>query len=250
MKRLISAIAILLGWASAGWAAAPTPLTTLQAIKAMTNAEASKELPVAFEATVTYFRGYENMMFVQDGVYPIYLRIPVIPALAPGDRVLVTGKAEGSFSPYVLATSVALLRHGALPKPVPAGFNELIRGLDDARLVTVRAQVLAADLIVSPAAPVESTRLQLQTEGGHIEARLDSTDLRKVQNLLDAQIELTGVAAGLFDDKMQQTGIVLFVSSLADVRPGHSHGSNSRRLSCAQPHAESPGSWNHYLLPA
>lgn len=216
MKRLISAIAILLGWASAGWAAAPTPLTTLQAIKAMTNAEASKELPVAFEATVTYFRGYENMMFVQDGVYPIYLRIPVIPALAPGDRVLVTGKAEGSFSPYVLATSVALLRHGALPKPVPAGFNELIRGLDDARLVTVRAQVLAADLIVSPAAPVESTRLQLQTEGGHIEARLDSTDLRKVQNLLDAQIELTGVAAGLFDDKMQQTGIVLFVSSLAD----------------------------------
>ena len=78
MKRLISAIAILLGWASAGWATAPTPLTTLQAIKAMTNAEASKELPVAFEATVTYFRGYENMMFVQDGVYPIYLRIPVI----------------------------------------------------------------------------------------------------------------------------------------------------------------------------
>jgi hypothetical protein len=99
MKRLISAIAILLGWASAGWAAAPTPLTTLQAIKAMTNAEASKELPVAFEATVTYFRGYENMMFVQDGVYPIYLRIPAIPALAPGDRVLVTGKARREFQP-------------------------------------------------------------------------------------------------------------------------------------------------------
>ena len=29
--------------------------------------EASRRLPVAFEATVTYFRGYENLMFVQDG---------------------------------------------------------------------------------------------------------------------------------------------------------------------------------------
>ena len=206
MMRLISAIAIVLGWASAGWAVAPAPLTTLQAIKALTNAEAGKGLPVAFEATVTYFRGYENMMFVQDAVYPIYVRIPAIPALAPGDRVLVTGKTQASYHPIVIASSVALLHHGALPKPVPAEFNELIRGQYDSRLVTVRAQVRAADLMVSPVAPVQSSRLQLLTEGGHIEARLDSPDTGGLEKLLDAEIEVTGVAAGLFDDKMQQTG--------------------------------------------
>jgi len=218
MKRLIPAMMVLLGWASPGWAAAPAPLTTLRAIKALTNEEAGKELPVAFEATVTYFRGYENMMFVQDEDYPIYVRIPEIPLLVPGDRVLVTGTTEGSFHPYVIAGSVALLRHGPLPKPVQAGFGELIRGLYDSRLVTVRAQVLAADLMVSPVALVQSSRLQLQTEGGHIEARLDNSDSGELENLLDAQVEVTGIAAGLFDDKMQQTGVVLFVSGLTNVK--------------------------------
>jgi diguanylate cyclase (GGDEF)-like protein len=218
MMRLISTIAIVLGWASAGWAAASAPLTTLQAIKTLTNAEAGKGLPVAFEATVTYFRGYENMMFVQDEGYPLYLRIPAIQTLAPGDRVLVTGTTEASFHPIVIARSVALLHHGALPKPVPAEFNELIRGQYDSQLVTVRAQVRSADLTVSPVAPVQSSRLQLLTEGGHIEAHLDISDAGELENLLDAQIEVTGVAAGLFDDKMQQTEVVLFIPGLDDVK--------------------------------
>ena len=51
MKRLIPAVAILLGWAAAAWSATPATLTTLSQIHALTNAEASKELPVAFEAT-------------------------------------------------------------------------------------------------------------------------------------------------------------------------------------------------------
>ncbi|MGA3081458.1 MAG: hypothetical protein ABSD44_08755, partial [Terracidiphilus sp.] len=218
MKRLICAIAIVLGWASAAWAAAPAPLATLQAIKALTNEEAGKELPVSFEATVTYFRGYEGYMFVQDEDDPIYVRIPVIPALAPGDRVRLTGHTEGSFHPIVIADSVALLHHGALPKPVPAEFKDLIRGLYDSRLVTMRAQVRSADLVVSPLAPVQYIRLELLTESGHIEARLDSPDTAELENLLDAEIEVTGVAAGLFDDKMQQTGIVLFVSAMEDVK--------------------------------
>jgi diguanylate cyclase (GGDEF)-like protein len=218
MKRLICAVAIVLGWASPGWAEAPAPLTTLRAIKALTNEEAGKEFPVAFEATVTYFRGYENYMFVQDEDVPIFVRIPMNPLFAPGDRVLVTGKTEASFQPYVLADSVALRRHGALPKPVPVEFNELIRGLYDSRLVTVRAQVRSADLVLSPMAPVQSSRLELQTEGGQIEARTDSTDSEGLENLLDAQVEVTGIAAGLFDDKMQETGIVLFVSALANVK--------------------------------
>ena len=218
MKRLISAIALVLGSASAGWAAAPAPLTTLQAVKALANAEASMDLPVAFEATVTYFRGYEGYMFVQDEGYPIYLRIPAISPLAPGDRVLVTGKTEASFHPIVVASSVALLHHGALPKPVPAEFNDLTRGLYDSRLVTLHAQVRSADLVVSYLAPVQYIRLELLIEGGHIEARLDSPDTGGLEKLLDAEIEVTGVAAGLFDDKMQQTGIVLFVSGLADVK--------------------------------
>jgi hypothetical protein len=44
--------------ASALWAGAPAPLTTLRAIHALTKSEASQGIQVAFEATVTYYRGY------------------------------------------------------------------------------------------------------------------------------------------------------------------------------------------------
>ena len=43
------------------------PLTSLRAIHALSNAQASHQLPVSFEATVTYYRDYERTLFVQDG---------------------------------------------------------------------------------------------------------------------------------------------------------------------------------------
>ena len=54
MKRSILGFGIILGRIVAVSAAAPTPLTTLRAIHALSNAEADKGLPVAFEATVTF----------------------------------------------------------------------------------------------------------------------------------------------------------------------------------------------------
>jgi diguanylate cyclase (GGDEF)-like protein len=218
MKRLIPAVAIILGWASAAWAAAPGTLTTLRAVHALTNAEASRVLPVAFEATVVYSRGYENLLFVQDGDIAVFVRPPTAANLVPGDRVLVRGTTQGSFRPIVVADSVALLYHGAVPRPVPANFDELIRAQLDSRLVTVHAVVHAADLVLSSTAPVLSTRLQMLTEGGHIEVNLDSDNASAINALLDAEVEVTGIAAGKFDDKMQQTGVVLYVSTLANIR--------------------------------
>jgi len=99
---------------------------------------------------------------------------------------------------------------------VPATFDELIRAQYDCQLVTVRATVRAADLVGS--APKRSARLQLLMDGGHIEANLDSDDQSTLKSLLDDEVEITGIAAGRFDDKMQQTGIVLYVSSLANIK--------------------------------
>ena len=146
--------------------------------------------------------------------------------MTPGDRILVRGTMQASFHPLVVGSSVTLLHHGALPAPVQATFEELIRARYDARLVTVHAVVRAADLVMSLSAPVRSTRLQLLTEGGHFEANLDSTDENAVKDLLDAEVEITGVAAGKFDDKMQQTGVVLYVSSLANIKVIKRAGAN------------------------
>jgi diguanylate cyclase (GGDEF)-like protein len=204
---------------AAEWAAEPAPLTTLRAVHAVTNAGASQAPPVAFEATVTYLRGYETNMFVQDGDAAIYVRTAPNPALVPGDRVLVKGTMEPSFRPIVIASSVTLLHHGVPPKPVPATFDGLISAQFDSRLVTVHAVVRAADLVVSNTVPpVRSSRLQAVTEGGRFQAYLDSDDANALKDLLDAEVEITGAAAGKFDDKMQQTGVVLYVSSLENIK--------------------------------
>jgi diguanylate cyclase (GGDEF)-like protein len=218
-KRLIPAFAIILGWTSVAWGAAPpAPLTTLSAIHALTNDEASRALPVAFEATVTYYRGYERTLFVQDGDAAIYIGYPNDLKLVPGDRVLVRGKTQKSFNPIVLADSVRLLGRVALPKAEPATFDQMIRAETDCKLVTVRGVIRTADLSLSLVAPVHFMRMQLLMEGGYFNANVDSDDLGALEGLLDAEVELTGIASEEFDSKMHQTGILIHVQTLSDVR--------------------------------
>ena len=218
MKRLIPTFAILFACASNAWATAPTPLTTLSAIHALSNAEASQGLPVAFQAIVTYYRGYETNLFVQNGEFAIYIQAPSNLHLVPGDRVLVRGKMQSSFNPIVVADSVTVLRHGALPKPEPTSFDQMIRAETDCKLVTVRGVVRAADLLLSLVAPAHYIHLQLLMDGGNFEANVDSDDASALQRLLDAEVELTGVASEEFDGKMHETGVLLHIQSLSGVK--------------------------------
>jgi len=199
--------------------AAQRPLDNLKQIHALSNAEAGHYLPVAFEATVTYYRRYEGTLFVQDGDAGIYVQPSTAYTLAPGDRVLIRGKTEPSFRPFVKEATITLLRHGPVPKPIPATFDELIRAERDCMFVSVRAKVRAADLIYS--SDVRSAVLQLVAGGGTIEAVVDSDDTSRLEGLLDAEIEISGAASGKFDGKMQQTGIVIHVSSLDNITVFH-----------------------------
>ena len=216
MKRLILAVAIVLGWASAACAGAPAPLTSLHAIHALSHAEAAKEPPVAFEATVTYRREGETTLFVQDGYAAVYVWANADFKMAPGDRVLVKGKAQDSFRPIVIAESVAVLGHGALPKPVPATFDELIRSERDCMRVAVRGRAQNADMILS--GDRLTAHMLLLVDGGIIEVFISHADAINLDKLLDAEVEVTGVASAKFDGKMQQTGVDLSVPALVDVK--------------------------------
>jgi diguanylate cyclase (GGDEF)-like protein len=216
MKKLLPVVAILLGCGMAARAATPAPLTTLSAIHALTNAQASQAMPVAFEATVNYSRGYEKTVFVQEGDIAIYVQPTTEVKLVPGDRILVRGETRGSFRPFVLSDSITLLHHGAVPRPVPATFDELIRTQRDCMLVKVTGVVRTADLTLSSSR--QNISLRILTDGGYIDAGIDSDDANALKGLLDAEVEVTGAASGRFDGKMQQTGVLLHVTSLADVK--------------------------------
>ena len=218
LRALAPGVAMICALACPAWSSEPATLHSLHAVQALGNAEASHRIHAIFEATVIYSRGYERLLFVQDGDEAIFVAPPTSGDFHPGDRVLIKGDTQQSFRPLVVASDVTVLRRGDLPQPAPAEFAELIRGKYDCRLVTVRAKVRAADLVTSPNSSQRSSRLQLLMEGGHIEANLDSKDEWELVGLLDDDVEVTGVAAGKFDDKMQQTGVILYVSSIEHVK--------------------------------
>jgi hypothetical protein len=195
MRLFIPVAVVVVGWASGSLAAAPAALTSLSAIHDLNNARASQGLPVAFEATVTYFRGYDHLLFVQDGGVAIFVRTPeddkLIPGnLVPGDRVLAGGTTQESFRPIVVGSSITRLYHGAPPGSVSADIDELIRARHDCMLVTVRGVVRAADMVLNSASGMTNVRLQLEADGGHFQADVNSQDELALSEFLDAEVAM------------------------------------------------------------
>jgi diguanylate cyclase (GGDEF)-like protein len=190
----------------------------VQQASGLTNEQARRHQPVDFVATVTYYRSYERNLFVQDGDAAIYLHPSLMYQLIPGDRIRVRGTMHESFRPYIDGAQVTLLSHGPLPTPAHPGFQQMIRAETDGRLVTVRAVIQSADLAPNSQAPVSTTQLSVLLDCGHAGVTVDSDDPSRLKDLLDAEVELTGVQSGVFDNKMQQTGILFHVQSLEQVR--------------------------------
>ncbi|MGH9564021.1 MAG: GGDEF domain-containing protein, partial [Terracidiphilus sp.] len=135
----------------------------------------------------------------------------------PGYRVLVTGSMRPSFRPFVVATRVTRIGHGAIPKPIQPTYEEMNRGEDDSKLVTVHGVIRSADILGNADPTQKDAAIRLLVDGFPVNATVDDVDENALKELLDAEVEITGVVGGLFDNKMQQVGILLHVQSLADI---------------------------------
>ena len=216
MKRRFLILAMVFGWASNASAAPPGPIPTLRAVAELTNAQASRHIPVSFEATVIYNFKPGSDMNVQDGDTAIFVRPALDTGLVPGDRVRVEGTTEQSFLPFIANARITLLRHGTVPEPVEASFDDLVRTRLNCRLVRVHGIVRTVDIVTAKTSP--TGRLQLQMEGGYADIHLSNYDPAALKNLLDAEVEITGAAGRIFDGKMRQTGVKIKVSTLSDIR--------------------------------
>ena len=214
--RITFAAALACLCASPAPADAQAPVTSIHAIHILPKAEAQTGLPVAFEATVTYYNRSDVDLFVQDGGEAIYVETKPGEDLVPGDRVRVRGKTRDSFTTDVVGEDVTVLHHGNLPTPVEATFGQMIRAERDCMWATVRAKVRSADRVDFE--ELHGIFLKLQMDGGAVDVTVVSTDTSSLDGLLDAEVEVTGVVSGRFDSKMQLTGILLEVPSIAYVK--------------------------------
>jgi diguanylate cyclase (GGDEF)-like protein len=212
----IACLAMLAASSAMALADRTATITSLAALHSLANDEARKSIPVAFEATVTYHIPGTIGLFVQDGDYAIYADAPTNATLTPGDRVLVRGKTRAGYHPDIVADSVTVLSHGAVPAPVPASYLGLIRGDLDCLRVTVRGRVRSADLVTY--GRVANLYLELLMDGGPVDAIINSSDGDILEKLPGAEVEVAGSASGLFDSKSQLTGIVLKVPAISDLK--------------------------------
>lgn len=217
-KRFVAAVAMVLACVAAAGAAQPAPLTTLDSVRRLSNVEAAKGIPVAFEATVTYFSAKRNNLFVQDGQTGVYVWFSSAPSMVPGDIVLVKGVTGASFTPYVILSNLSLLGHGKLPKPAAVTFDDLIKARYDSVLVTARGVVRSANPDAQWISGAEGGVLGIQTDGGSVDAVVNVGDPDDLSKLLGAEVAVTGVSGGRFDGKRQLTGAALHVSNLSDVK--------------------------------
>jgi diguanylate cyclase (GGDEF)-like protein len=213
--RRIAAL-VCLALCSAAAFSAPATITSLTAIHKLTNQQAGQATPAEFEATVTYYAKGSIDLFVEDNGMAIYVQVPTNLDLVPGDRVLVKGKTRASFRPDIVADSVTRIGHGPIPEAVPATFRQLIRAELDCMRVSVTGQVRSADLVTY--GKVVNIYLQLQLEGGYVDATISSNDGSLLTKLLGAQVSVTGSASGIFDSKNQMTGVVIEAPSITDLK--------------------------------
>jgi diguanylate cyclase (GGDEF)-like protein len=209
-------LGVILGSMPALGVTAPVALASLRAVHELSSSEAAKGLPVAFEGTVSYYNKSDIDLFVQDGDLGIYVQTTMGAAIALGDRVLVHGHTRASFRTDILGDSVTVLSHGIPPKPVAADFDRMIGSQLDCRRATVHAVVRSADMVVD--GNRYNLYMHLLMDGGYIDATVVASDGSMIRELLDSEIEATGVVSGKFDSKDQLTGILLQIPTLRDVK--------------------------------
>lgn len=218
MKMRLFLIVAVLASPFMVWPSVPGASTTIQAIRSLSRSEIDRGLPVVIEATVTYSRPEVRNLFVQDRDQAIFIETTSTQKLSPGDRVRISGTTRWDYNANVVSNDITVIGHSALPKPLQANFEQLIRGQFDTKLVRVRGSVHAADMNEPIGDEIAIATLKVLTDGGFIDAEVSEADPLALKHLLDAEVEVMGVDGGRFDGKRQLTGIVLRVNSLADVK--------------------------------
>src|SRR5271168_1915396 len=176
-------------------------INSVREMVALNNSEAAQRIPVKIEGTVTYVQPQDEAMFIQQEGIGVYIDFKKDIGLLPGDRVEVSGFTSGSFRPEVSASDVRFLAHGSLPVPSPANFEDLIQAKWDSIYVTLRGHVLSAAMDTEQ--PNPGLRFQVKVPQGLVGGVVAHPGNLRPEDLLGADVRLTGVAGGAFDSKMQ-----------------------------------------------
>src|SRR6266568_1036880 len=192
----------------------PLPvLTRVKDIRELTPAQANLAYRVHVRAVVTYEDDQD--VFIQDATAGIWVADAGQLGLRSGDLVLMDGvSASADFAPEIAKPRARVLGKAPLPLARRVGFDRLVSGVEDSQWVEVegivhRATIEDGHLLLDVAVGEGRLTARIPAYSGTVPARLVDADARVV---------IRGAAGALFNQKNQLLGVLLYVSSLAQVR--------------------------------
>jgi signal transduction histidine kinase/CheY-like chemotaxis protein len=189
-------------------------LTRIEDIRRTPADAAATGIPVHIRAVVTYHDPATYVLFVQDGAEGIYISCHggPPPSLTVGDLVDVDGvTGAGEFAPIIQQARFKIVREGPLPEAKPALLSELNSGLLDSTRVTVNAIVRSVSFGSNH--PI----LDLNVAGVAVRAHFLG-DRAQAAALVDARVQLTGVAGAIFNTRRQIVGMQMFIPATGHIR--------------------------------
>jgi signal transduction histidine kinase len=226
-RRWISALALLVLTSSSANAepgsALPT-LTTIKAIRALSQDDGAKGYPVLIHGTVTHFdEQAANGLIVHDGELGQFVASPesgpvlgVWRALKQGDNVEIEGRTiRGGFAPNVLPAVIRRLGPGVMPTPKRFSFVSLQTGRHDCDYVEIVGVVQRAWR--SPDPKMGTLFADVAFEEGVLRAMFWEHSPEDLNRFIDAQVRLRGNVGTLFGRTEQLRGVSLFAGRTRDV---------------------------------
>ena len=226
-----TALALLLGPTSPGFAqsheAAPlTVLTTIKAIRTLSQDEADRGYPVRVRGIVTHFDEQANTgLIIHDGQVGQYVLDPLprhaaaMPAwkdLQQGDSIELEGRTvRGGFAPNVEPSAVRRLGHGLPPAPKRIAFASILTGRHDCDYVEVDGVVLRTWR--SPDPKMHTLFADVAVEEGILRATFWDYAPADVDRFIDARVRMRGNVGTIFGSSAQLRGMSLFVGRTSDV---------------------------------
>ena len=225
-------MAAVVGRLFAGQAAAPTSaplptLTTISAIRALSQDEGARGYRVRVRGTVTHVNeGADDGAIIHDGRLGQWLVPPAAGAtsatavwreLRRGDLIEIEGRTvRGGFAPNLEPMALRRLGQGPLPHPKTIAFGSMLSGRHDCDYVEVTGVVQRAWRPTDPR--LRNLFMDVAVEEGVVRASFWDFEQADFERFVDARVRLRGNVGSLFSRSEQLRGVSLFVGSTDDIR--------------------------------
>jgi signal transduction histidine kinase len=225
--KLICALLMSLAALQGAWG--QDVLREVAAVRSLPRERAARHLPVEMQGVVIFSYATPDSDFFlfdnQEGIYvhlnyaldaKILARNKEQPyLLRPGMLVRLKGvTGVGDYAPDIYPNQIEVVGTGALPTYIPVSMADLQTGSFDSQPVSIRGIIQRVE---SPGGNFGARILVALKGGGHITCACVRFEPSAATRLLDAMVELHGVACTYFNRRSEAVGVRLQLNDEKDI---------------------------------